>query len=124
MGTDVTTKRLPEVSGPALNGVILSGMTYKVGPKGQVVIPKPIRDRLGISPGDEVVVEQDGREVRVRLQADDAEARRKRIRALRGIWAGIPGLSTKDLEADRREEREREERKMREYEEQRGRGPR
>lgn len=88
------------------------------------MIPKPIRDRLGISPGDEVAVEQDGRDVRIRLQADDVEARRKRIRALRGIWAGIPGLSTKDLEADRREEREREERKMREYEERRARRPR
>lgn len=99
-------------------------MTYKVGPKGQVVIPKSIRDRLGISTGDEVVVEQDGRDVRIRLQADDVEARRKRIQALRGIWAGIPGLSTKDLEADRREEKEREERKMREYEELRARRPR
>ncbi len=89
-------------------------MTYRVGPKGQVVIPKAIRERLGIEPGDEVVVEQNGREVLIRLQADDAEARRKRIQALRGIWAGIPGLSTADLEAEKREEREREERKDRE----------
>ncbi len=121
---EMTTKRRPEGYGPVLSGVILLGMTYKVGPKGQVVIPKPIRDRLGISPGDEVVVEQDGREVRIRRQADDAEARRRRIRALRGSWAGVPGFSTADLEADRREEREREERKMREYEELRTRRPR
>jgi AbrB family looped-hinge helix DNA binding protein len=26
----------------------------KIGPKGQAVIPKPIRDELGIRPGDEV----------------------------------------------------------------------
>jgi AbrB family looped-hinge helix DNA binding protein len=89
-------------------------MTYKVGPKGQVVIPKAIRDRLGISTGDEVVVEQEGREVRIRLQADDAEARRKRIQSLRGISAGAPGLP--GFEADKREEREREERKERERE--------
>ncbi len=84
--------------------VILASMTYRVGPKGQVVIPKAIREQLGIRPGDEVVVEQEGREVRIRLNADDVAARRKRIQALRGIWAGVPGLSTKDLEADRRED--------------------
>lgn len=87
-------------------------MTHKVGPKGQVVIPKGIRDEIGISPGDEVVVEREGREVRIRLQADDAEARRRRIQALRGVSAGTPGLP--GFEADKREERGREERKERE----------
>lgn len=41
-------------------------MTYKVGPKGQVVVPKRIRERLGIEPGDEVLVEEDEGEVRIR----------------------------------------------------------
>jgi AbrB family looped-hinge helix DNA binding protein len=114
-------QRAPALSDRVLGGVILFGMTHRVGPKGQVVIPKGIRDEIGISPGDEVVVEQEGREVRIRLQADDVEARRRRIQALRGSWAGIPGLSIKDFEADKREEREREEHKMREYKELRAR---
>jgi AbrB family looped-hinge helix DNA binding protein len=41
-------------------------MTYKVGPKGQVVLPKRIRERLGIKPGDSVAVEQRDDEVRIR----------------------------------------------------------
>jgi len=84
-------------------------MTHRVGAKGQVVIPKPIRDELGIEPGDEVVFETDGKDVRVRRREDDIEARRARIEALRGIWADGPG--TDDLLEERRNERELEERK-------------
>lgn len=41
-------------------------MTYKVGPKGQVVLPKRVREQLGIAPGDEVTVEKVEEEVRIR----------------------------------------------------------
>ncbi len=34
-----------------------------VGPKGQVVIPKRIRDALGLKPGVEVVIELRGEEI-------------------------------------------------------------
>ena len=61
-------------------------MTHKVGIKGQVVIPKAIRDEIGIKPGDE-------------------------IRALRGIWAGVGG-GTEELLEERRRERDAEERKV------------
>jgi AbrB family looped-hinge helix DNA binding protein len=91
-------------------------MTHKVGIKGQVVIPKAIREQIGIKPGDEVVFEPDGKDVRVRRVADDPEARRKRISALRGVFADVPGFSTEALEADRREEREHEERRDKERE--------
>jgi AbrB family looped-hinge helix DNA binding protein len=41
-------------------------MTHTVGPKGQVVIPKGIRDALRILPGQEVVFEMHGHDVLVR----------------------------------------------------------
>jgi len=86
-------------------------MTHKVGAKGQVVIPKEIRERIGIAPGDEVVFEADDVEVRIHRLVDDPGQRRRRIETLRGAWADVPGLSTADLVAERGREREREERK-------------
>ena len=41
-------------------------MTHKVGPKGQVVIPKDLRDEFGIEPGDEVVFWRAGDHVALR----------------------------------------------------------
>ena len=46
--------------------VILDGMTHTVGTKGQVVIPKHLRDALKIKPGQEVVFERQGDNVVVR----------------------------------------------------------
>ena len=73
----------------------------RVGPKGQVVIPKRIRERLGIKPGDEVRVSDADGEVRVRrvLSLDE----------LRGILGPPTGME--DWEEEKRRERELEERK-------------
>lgn len=86
-------------------------MTHKVGTKGQVVIPKAIRDEIGIGPGDEVDFEADDTEVRIRRAVDDPQARAREIEALRGVWADMPGAGPDDLLAERARERELEERK-------------
>ena len=85
-------------------------MTRKVGVKGQVVIPKAIRDRIGIRPGDEVAFDSDGEEVRIRRVEDAAANRADRIKALRGTWSE-GGAGTDALLVERRTERELEERK-------------
>ena len=55
-------------------------MTHKVGPKGQVVIPKDLRDQIGLEPGDEVTFWREGDYVVVRRR-DDAPP-------LKGRFAG------------------------------------
>jgi antitoxin PrlF len=71
-------------------------MTTNVTTKGQVTIPKPIRDRLGIVPGDAVAFEltPDGRIVLVKAGGG---APVSRFAAFRGC-AGS-GLSTDEIMA-------------------------
>ncbi len=73
-------------------------MTHRVGPKGQVVIPKELRDELGIQPGDEVDFWLEGDHVAVRLV--------NLRRPLRGRFAGSDLVSELALgrDADRRRE--------------------
>lgn len=78
-------------------------MTYKVGPKGQVVLPKRLREVLGIEPGDEVQVDEVDGDIRIR-RAPVSWA------DLLGIARG-PDSLTAALEADHREEIERDERR-------------
>ncbi|MEZ2408728.1 AbrB family looped-hinge helix DNA binding protein [Bosea sp. OAE752] len=71
-------------------------MATTVTSKGQVTIPKAVRDRLGIKPGNAVDfrVEPDGRVVLLKAKTDIPKSR---FEALRGI-AG-PGLSTDEIMA-------------------------
>ena len=81
--------------------VILVGMTSKVGQKGQVVIPKPWRDRFGIQPGVEVVFVADNDGVRVQP-----------ARSLRDLGGALAGAGLREeLTAERRRDREREDRR-------------
>jgi AbrB family looped-hinge helix DNA binding protein len=84
--------------------------TYKMGPKGQVVIPKLIRDRLRLKPGDRLMVHDEQGEIRIRKAIASPADRRAVVASLRGALAGAPSLTT-GLEAERRLEREREDRK-------------
>ncbi|HYD88252.1 MAG TPA: AbrB/MazE/SpoVT family DNA-binding domain-containing protein [Vitreimonas sp.] len=62
--------------------------------KGQVTIPKPVRDRLGVKPGDEVKFELTP-EGRVVISKQRGKPGRSRFAALRGR-AG-KGLSTDQI---------------------------
>ncbi len=73
-------------------------MTHKVGPKGQVVIPKDLRDQLGLEPGEEVTFWRDGDQVIVRRRADTPP--------LKGRFAGRQ--LTDRLEHERAADRGRE----------------
>jgi len=71
-------------------------MSTMVTSKGQVTIPKSIRERLGITPGSRVDFDLDP-DGRVVLTKADAAARKSRFEHLRGC-AG-PGLSTDEIMA-------------------------
>jgi len=79
--------------------------TVTVSKKGWVVIPREIRERYSIRPGDKVqVVDYAGRIAIIPAMKDP-------IREAMGMLKGGPSL-TSDLLAERRRELEREEREI------------
>jgi AbrB family looped-hinge helix DNA binding protein len=75
--------------------------------KGQVVIPVVIRRKYGIKKGTRIqFIEKEGQII---LNPITPELFRRKLEKLRGIIKGGPSL-TKELEAERAQDREREER--------------
>jgi AbrB family looped-hinge helix DNA binding protein len=76
----------------------------KVGPGGRIVIPAPLREKLGVKPGDTVWLEEDNEQVRI---SSVRQAIRKAQDLVRQY---VPeGVSLVDeLIAERRAEAERE----------------
>ncbi len=77
--------------------------TSKTSSKGQVVIPKEYRDKLGIKAGDRVGISIAADRVEIYALPEDP------IKALRGIYAEGSSLVDALLE-DRRKEKEHEDR--------------
>lgn len=77
---------------------------------GRLVIPKPLRDELGLSPGDKLSVESDGQRVIVQ-PVRSATAMRKE----NGVWVFRSGQSVSSAETEGvlREMRRRRERAIR-----------
>ena len=50
------------------------GKRARIGPKGQVVIPKHLRDEFHLAPGDEVIVGTDGERVVIAPAPEDPVA--------------------------------------------------
>jgi antitoxin PrlF len=70
-------------------------MAVTVTSKGQVTIPKPVRDRLGISPGSKIdfEIDEDGRAFLRR--ADKLAVRPSRLERMRGT--ATSGLTTDEI---------------------------
>ena len=72
----------------------------RVTEKGQVTIPKHIRDKAGIRPGTEVDFRLEGGRVVVLKRPVDESARRKRAREIRDYLQRVRGTGNSGLTAD------------------------
>ena len=65
--------RRPSASPITWTLLYLNGMTHRVGAKGQIVIPKDLRERAGLLPGADVEFEIDGQRVSIKAAHKRAE---------------------------------------------------
>lgn len=100
--------RSPQI--PCSNGIyhgMIPFMKSKVtlDNAGRVVIPKTLRDELGLEPGDTLALESDGERVTLRPVRSDAPLRKEQgvwvFRSGRAIAASETGRVLQDLRAER-----------------------
>ena len=75
-------------------------LTARLSSKGQIAIPKQIRDELGLTQGDELKVELRGEEIVLERRSDEDWKRWS------GAFKGLPLLE--DLASERELERQRD----------------
>ncbi len=75
----------------------------KTYPKGQVIIPKEIRERLGIKPGKALSLDLVDDHIEIRPLPDDP------IEFLTGMFADQPGSMASELLEERKKDNERDE---------------
>ncbi len=71
-------------------------MEATVAERGQITLPKAVRDALGLVKGTQLKVELDGGRIILRKNVDDAISR------LRGKYKLPPGVTTDDIMRDLR----------------------
>jgi AbrB family looped-hinge helix DNA binding protein len=83
-----------------------------MGPKGQVVIPKAIRDHLHLRPGDSLLVREEGDEAHIRRATLEVSERRAIAQRMLGALAdgkvdpvaGLEAEHHREVEAGERDE--------------------
>jgi AbrB family looped-hinge helix DNA binding protein len=81
---------------PGCRKVRIDAMGYAVTQKGQVTLPKPVRERLGVTPGEEVEFRL-GEQGEVIIEKASGERRHERFARWRGFFG--PGPSTDEIMA-------------------------
>ena len=76
---------------PEQSTISAQGQFMRVTTKGQITIPSEIRDRIGLTPNTEVILEVEGNTVRIRRAASEAQPGKRKRRPLSeepfiGMW--------------------------------------
>ena len=82
-------------------------ITVTIDKAGRVVIPKPLRDELGLEPGDTLELKPEGQRIMLRRLRTGSSLRREQ-----GVWVyrsgrRLSGADTDKVLRDLREERDR-----------------